>query len=143
MKFSKLDIKELHLKIAKELSLKNKSVPEVAKENAALQHYYLGLLFKEKKKLKKLELLYKESKTLAYKKHRFSGDINLSQREANKLSEIDENVKNLNELLEEQIEIVEYLEGVIQIFNNRSFTLNSLINYYAKHNEFISEGELI
>lgn len=143
MKVKQLNIEELHKKINLELSLKNKSVPEVAKENAALQHYYLGLLFKEKRKLKKLELLYKEAKAIAYKRHKFESDINLSQREANKLAEIDSDVKQLAKLLEDQTEIVEYLEGVVQIFNNRGFTLNSLINYYAKHHEFISENELL
>ena len=143
MKFNKIDIESLHKEINKELSLKNKSIAEVAKQNAEIQHYYLGLLFKEKRKLKKLELLYKELKTNAYKKNRFESDIALSQREANRLSEFDKDVKKIKHLLEDQKEIVEYLEGVVQIFNNRGFTLNNLLNYYAKHHEFISEQELL
>lgn len=138
-----LDIEILQNKISEELSLKKIPIVEAAKENAVLQHYYLGLLFKERGKLKEVEVLYKLIKAQSYKKNRWGSDINMSGSEAKEMTILDNPVVKTKEVIEKQKEIVEYLAGVISIFNNRSFTLNSLLSYYAKNHEILSPEELL
>lgn len=138
-----LNIELLQAKVAEELSLKKTPIVEAAKENAVLQHFYLGLLFRERGKLKKVEGLYKLVKAKSYKKNKWNSDIKMSGSEAKEMSVLDDPVGKTKEIFEQQQEIVEYLNGVISIFNNRSFTLNSLMNYYSKNQEILSPEELL
>jgi len=138
-----VNIDQLQKRVASELSLTKTPIVEAAKQNAVLQHYYLGLLFKERSKLKRVEGLYKLVKAKSYKKNKWNSDIKMSGSEAKQMAILDDPVTKTKDILERQSEIVEYLNGVISIFNNRSFTLNSLMNYYSKNSEILNAEELL
>lgn len=123
-----MEIDEIKEKVEEEIKIDRNDLLEENVQQISLHHRYLSLLEEQKRKLRKLEAVKDKWYAKLYDDYRWN-----SEKRRKTKAELESAVKKhpkyakINKMMETQRNLVEYLEGVVDLLKNRYFILKNLV----------------
>ena len=125
-----MKIIEIQEQIKKELKINKTKLDEEASTNPLKLQQYIDLLLKQQAKLMKIESNFKKLYREKYIFYSNDWDYKLgTQTELKLIVDGDDEIRQLQLAIQEQISLIKYLEKTIDNFKGRGFAIKNMIDF--------------